>query len=138
MTRNSSRMDQWLGEYLSTPLRMRLHPPFPFFISNRTHLQNREDEEEDSLAICYTNSHAVALDREFSTVDEVIAEFLAGKISLRRAEGLKMIYINNSLFVDGEVTVWLYSKLYNCRDSNVISVHLCNRFIVFQKSAVQR
>lgn len=49
------------------------------------------------------SEHRVALQRVFPDAEAVLQAVAAGECALRRAEGVRMAYIGDTLFIDGEV-----------------------------------
>jgi len=63
-----------------------------------------DDVDEDDLPpYSIRSSHSVASDHRFSDVESVLMAVSRGEIKLRRAEGLRFAYINDMMFIDGEV-----------------------------------
>ena len=98
--------DGWLGSYLTIPLRMSLSAPTAFFLKDQKMKNDKNDidyfEQEPSIAIS-NKDYRVASMRLFQDTENVMREFMEKKITLRRTEGVKMAYIEQTLFIDGEI-----------------------------------
>lgn len=101
--------DEWLGSYLTIPLRMSLSAPSSFFLEDSPGNQdykdaNDFDEFDEDLPIAVRDkNYKVASMRMFEDTESVLRGFMERKIALRRAEGVKMAYAERNLFIDGEV-----------------------------------
>ena len=63
-----------------------------------------DDSDEDDLPpYSIRSSHSVASEHRFSDVESVLMAVSRGEIKLRRAEGLRFAYIDDMMFIDGEV-----------------------------------
>ena len=64
-----------------------------------------DDESEDDNVLPYSirSRHSVASDLRYPDVESVMMAVIRGEIKLRRAEGLRFAYIDDTLFIDGEV-----------------------------------
>jgi hypothetical protein len=68
--------------------------------------EEEEEEEEDidtTLPFAVRSRHSVASTRIFADATEVLAAVLRDECALRRAEGLRVAYIKDALYIDGEV-----------------------------------
>eukprot|EP01032_Pedospumella_encystans_P010513 gene10513-12279_t len=121
----------WLGRHLTEPLRYRQRGPSAFFLQSasmavkdgagkvekeknydgkqRAYEKEEEEEEEhsdDSATLPYAvrSRHSVTwIHRKFAYAKAVLRAVLHNECALRRAEGLRAAYINDTLYVDGEV-----------------------------------
>ena len=96
--------DRWMGEYVTTPLRMSLSGPSPFFLVDQNlSVRGINDEFIDALPIAIScDKYRTASTRLFPNTEHLLNEVLEGKINLRRAEGTRFAHTITSLFVDGE------------------------------------
>ena len=63
-----------------------------------------DDSDEDDLPpYSIRSSHSVASEHRFSDVESVLMAVSRGEIKLRKAEGLRFAYIDDMMFIDGEV-----------------------------------
>ena len=63
-----------------------------------------EDEEVDTtLPYAVRSTHSVALSTVFADATAVLQAVLNGECALRRAEGLRVAYVEDVLYIDGEV-----------------------------------
>ena len=62
-----------------------------------------DSDEDDLLPYSIRSRHSVASDHRFSDVESVLMAVSRGEIKLRRAEGLRFAYIDDMMFIDGEV-----------------------------------
>ena len=128
---DKEKFDNWLGTYLTVPLRMQLRQPKPFFLesyiqkmeSKNNLVKGKEfddddhnydddddvddDDDDDILPYCVRSKHSVASKRVFKDVEEIIVAVLEEKVNLRRLEGTRIAHISSlkssSLFIDGEI-----------------------------------
>eukprot|EP01041_Mallomonas_annulata_P001153 gene1153-2233_t len=115
--------DSWLGSYLTTPLRMQLRFPGPFFLKKdidnndsgsgsgsgseevtgeETFTDSFEDDEDLPMPLALSDKYRVASTRIFDTVGNVLEAIEEGSITLRRAEWVKSAYMEQSLFLNGK------------------------------------
>lgn len=120
--------DQWLGRYLTEPLRMHIRPPCAFFLQDSDDDAATADGEEDKgafnwddgydedeeLPLAVSSRHAVASQRQFPDAETVLRGALAtdtdeGRdnlppVDLRLFEGARRAYMPSvdTLFVAGE------------------------------------
>ena len=102
----------FIGQYLTTPLRMQINGPTPFFIKNNDICKKCDEEsaEEDFEIPNYAKGkHSIASTNIYSTAAQVYDAFISGEIALRRAEGLKVAYIctpiEAKVFINGEMHI---------------------------------
>jgi hypothetical protein len=117
-------VNEWLGTYLTTPLRMRLHKPRPFFIDpsfieasqetyndlfessmlryNREDEEDYEDEDDEDDEANWKPDEASS--KIFPNPRAVIDAVTAKKIRLQRFGGLKILHDGKRMiFVNGDV-----------------------------------
>lgn len=106
--------DEWLGSYLTTPLRMHLRSPGPFFLDpaymaelraqgSANEEEDEEEEDEDApMPLALSQTYRVASRRLFRSADHLVAELAAGTVHLRRAEWVRSAYVGNLLFFNGK------------------------------------
>jgi ribosomal protein L16 Arg81 hydroxylase len=98
----------WLGTYLTEPLRMQVRGPAPFFLARlpkekKVKEDEEDEEEEEELPLSVTSPvHSVASKRVFSSPQDVIAAAVDGQVGLRRAEGVRLVQLGSSIFINGE------------------------------------
>lgn len=92
---------RWLGKYLTIPLRSR--PPYtPFFLTESARdAYDAEEDDEEPVPLYIRGPHSVASKHVFQSVEEVVEELRAGRVVLRRAEGIRAVSIGEDLFIDG-------------------------------------
>jgi hypothetical protein len=65
-----------------------------------------DDSDEDDLPpYSIRSSHSVASEHRFSDVESVLMAVSRREIKLRRAEGLRFAYIDDMMFIEGEVGI---------------------------------
>jgi len=67
--------------------------------------QEKDDDDEDEdeeLPLSVTSQHRVASSTLFPDAESVLQAALEGKIRLRRAEGIKIVFIDSTIFANGE------------------------------------
>ena len=132
-SKDAMEFEIWLGKYLTTPLRRR-PPPRPFFLASHAQVPGDEEEEEDDEnefdydALYIRGCFSVASQRIFDTVEALFEAIVLRTVTLRRAEGTKMIFIEPSfLFCDGEVLLFFALSV-------VVYLHaFCGRYLIFSK-----
>ena len=119
----------WLGEYLTAPLRMRMRSPSSFFVvTNQTKTTGNQndnnddsshttdhsedegeegeyDDELDGLPLSVgSDRYSIVSKRVFHHVHEVYDQFMTNQIQLRRLEGTRIAHCGgNRLYIDGQV-----------------------------------
>lgn len=74
-----------------------------------------DDSDEDDLPpYSIRSSHSIASEHRFSDVESVLMAVSRGEIKLRRAEGLRFAYINDMMFIDGEVGTMQHNTITRC------------------------
>mmetsp|Transcript_14603 Transcript_14603/g.32829 ORF Transcript_14603/g.32829 Transcript_14603/m.32829 type:complete len:578 (-) Transcript_14603:142-1875(-) len=66
---------------------------------------DEDDEEEGDGQLPFAvrvSKHKFASDRQWADVESLLLSVLRGECALRRAEGMRMAYIGDTLFIDGE------------------------------------
>lgn len=59
----------------------------------------------DPLPFAISTSFSVASQKKFDSAEDVMLSVINGQCNLRRAEGVKMAYIDEIMFIDGEVAI---------------------------------
>jgi hypothetical protein len=124
---NSKAFDAWLGRYLTTPLRMQVREYRAFFLksyqgptekrvvqddgNNGYDDEEGDDYDDDALPISVAGRWSRASQQIFDSAEDVLVACLQGKIKLRRAEGAKLAYIADSMYIDGEVHLASSSRI---------------------------
>jgi hypothetical protein len=62
-----------------------------------------DDEDADLLPYAVRSRHSVAIKKTFPSAEAVLRAVLAGECTLRRAEGVRVAYIGETIFINGEV-----------------------------------
>lgn len=106
---NDKIFSQWMGKYLTEPIRMHIRNPVPFFLEEKGKIGDYDDEfdyddDDDELPLAVSSQHAVATKRIFSSAEAVLQSALAGEVELRLFEGVRRAYLGSlrTLFLNGE------------------------------------
>ena len=107
--------DQWVGKYLTEPLRMHIRAPTPFFLEESREGKAMEgeedsddyddgyDDEDDELPLAVSSRYAVASNIVYPDAESVLEAAVAGEIELRLFEGVRVAYLPGirTLFLNG-------------------------------------
>ena len=66
---------------------------------------DEDDEDEEYIPPFCREPYRVASYELFDSAEDVLNEVMAGRLALRRCEGLRMAYDSYALYVDGEVFI---------------------------------
>lgn len=133
--------DDWLGVYLTTPLRMQMRTHKPFFIESIDDKEEAIDDEndysyDDELPFSVrSTSSAVVSQKKFPSTTAVVDALYAGEIFLRRSEGTKMAYNgenNRNLYVNGVVYLLPKDAAYAgplLADNRIITCQLLSKAV---------
>ena len=70
-----------------------------------------EDEDDSYIPLFLREPYRVASYDLFDSVEDVLNAVTQGRTVLRRCEGIRMAYTDSSLYIDGEV--WLYISFFS-------------------------
>ena len=96
---NRMGFNEYLGRYLTEPLRMHIRSTQPFF------LQSYVPDHGNDIPLSISSRHGIATTDIFESPESVVEKCLNGKYLLRRAEGIRVAYVDpmKCIFVNGNI-----------------------------------
>ena len=93
--KGGASFDNWLGKYLTEPLRMHIRGPTPFFLEEgrgdlaqeAKEMESVYEDEDDDLPLAVSSRHSVASNKVFSDAESVLQAAVSGSVELRLFEG---------------------------------------------------